>query len=478
VDIRFSDETAAAVAADLLVIGIAEGADLAERLAPLGDAAAALGDAAGEFSGSAGSKTSFPTLGQLPSKRLMLVGTGSGSDDDIRRAAGAAGYLARDKKAATLALDLGDLSASQARAAVEGIVTGNYRFDKYKTREKDRKPAAEAATFLGACDQGQVSLALASAAGQALARDLVNEPAAVIYPETLADVARGLAGDNITVEVWDEHKIKAEGMGGITAVGQGSSRPARFIHLHYTPSGAPTKTIALCGKGVTFDAGGLSIKSSGGMQTMRCDMGGSAIVLGVMKALKSLQPDVEVHAIIGAVENMCAANSFKLGDILNIRNGKTVEIHNTDAEGRLVLADCLSYACELKPDVILDFATLTGAAVVALGNFFTALFSHDDALVSELLENADAAGEGLWRMPLFEMYKEMLKAEWADIKNIGGRPAGSTTAALFLSEFVEEGVPWAHLDVAGPTFLDKPMRHYASGGTGQMVTAVTRWICG
>jgi leucyl aminopeptidase len=212
------------------------------------------------------------------------------------------------------------------------------------------------------------------------------------------------------------------------------------------------------------------------MMTMRCDMGGSAVVIGVLRAIASLRPDVEVHGIVGAVENMCGANSFKLGDILKIRNGKTVEVHNTDAEGRLVLADCLSYASELKPDTIIDFATLTGACVVALGEYYTGLFTNDDDLAAQLLSQADDAGEGLWRLPLPEFYKAKLKAEWGDIKNLGGRPAGATTAALFLSEFVEEGIPWAHCDVAGPTFLDKPFRDFATGGTGAMVSTITQWL--
>jgi leucyl aminopeptidase len=333
------------------------------------------------------------------------------------------------------------------------------------------------ATFLGDCSPEGVDRARATAAAQALARDLVNETAAELYPETLAAAALALATDQMTVVVWDEEKILAERMGGIIAVGQGSTRPPRFIHMHYTPSGTPSRTIALVGKGVTFDSGGLSLKTSSGMQTMRCDMGGSAIVLAAMKAISELQPDVEVHGIVGAVENMCGANSFKLGDVLRMRNGKTVEVHNTDAEGRLVLADCLSYACELKPDAIVDFATLTGACVVALGNYYTGLFTNHDDLAGELLASASAAGEGLWRMPMPELYKEMLKAEWADIKNIGGRAAGAITAGLFLSEFVEDGIPWAHCDVAGPTFLDKPMHHFVSGGTGQMVTSIARWVC-
>jgi leucyl aminopeptidase len=479
VNIQFSNEAPAGFDTDLLVIGISSEAagDLSVALAKLGSTGEAFAGAASDFSGKAAQRASFATLGLLSAKNLLLVGTGDGSDAHIRKAAGAAGYAARAKGHGRVALDLGALNSAQANAAVEGFQAGNYRFDKYKTRESDRKSPTETLTILGDCSQ-DVHRAQATAAAQSFARDLVNEPAAEIYPETLADAARTLAGDRVTVTVWDEEKILAERMGGIIAVGQGSSRPPRFIHVHYKPAGEPRKTIALVGKGVTFDSGGLSLKSSGGMLTMRCDMGGSAVVLGVMKAIAALEPDVEVHGIVGAVENMCAANSFKLGDILKIRNGKTVEVHNTDAEGRLVLADCLSYASELKPDAIVDFATLTGACVVALGNYYTGLFTNYDELADELLQSAALCDEGLWRMPLLELYKDMLKAEYGDIKNLGGRAAGSITAALFLSEFVEDDIPWAHCDVAGPAFLDKPMLHYTAGATGQMVTSVSRWICG
>lgn len=477
-NVHFSNDAHSSLSVDLLVIGIsAEAAeDLEGALAAVGDAAAVFAAATKDFAGKTGQKAQFSTLGQISASQLMLVGTGDRGVDDLRRAAGAAGYAARSAGHSNVAIDLGDMDTTSAQAAVEGFMSGNYRFDRYKTRESDRKAAAESLTFLGNVST-DVSRGQVLAEGRNFARDLVNEPAAAIYPQSLAEQAQTLAGPQTTVTVWDENKLVEENMGGIIAVGQGSSKPPRFIHVHYKPEGTPKKTIALVGKGVTFDAGGLSLKPSNGMQTMRCDMGGSAIVLGVMKAITALKPDVEVHGIVGAVENMCAANSFKLGDILSIRNGKTVEVHNTDAEGRLVLADCLSYACELKPDAIVDFATLTGACVVALGNYYSGLFTGNDALASSILDHACANGEGLWRMPLPDLYKDMLKAEYGDIKNIGGRAAGAITAALFLSEFVEDGIPWAHCDVAGPTFLDKPLRHFTSGGTGQMVPTITDWVC-
>ena len=211
------------------------------------------------------------------------------------------------------------------------------------------------------------------------------------------------------------------------------------------------------------------------MQTMRCDMAGAGAVVGVMKAVSLLQPDVEVHGIIGCAENMCGANSYKLGDILDMYNGKQVEIHNTDAEGRLVMADCLTYGDKLGADAIIDMATLTGACVVALGDYYSGLFTNAEEVASGLSAAAVQSGEGLWRMPLPDFYKPMLKAEWGHFKNVGGRAAGSITAALFLSEFVEQ-TPWAHIDIAGPAFLDKTFRHLTCGGTGAMVETVYRWI--
>ena len=463
--------------ADLLVIGACIGAVAEAVERALGAAGAAFTAAASddEFKAKVGSKVAYPAMGIEGTTRLAIVGLGDAPTcDAFRRAAGQAGSLARSKKATAVTLDLGPMDAEQAAAAVEGFVAGNYRYDGFKP-EKERTPTAESLTLVGAVDDGAVDAAQALAAGQALARDLVNGPPADIYPETLADAALALASEHITVDVWDETRIRAAGMGGIIAVGQGSERPPRLIHMHYKPTGAARATLGLVGKGVTFDSGGLSLKPSSSMQTMRCDMGGGGTVIGVFRALRDLQPDVEVHGFVGAVENMNSGGSYKLGDILTMYNGKTVEVHNTDAEGRLVLADCLHLACETGVDELVDIATLTGAAVVALGPHYTGLFSNDDDLVGDLLGAADDAGEGLWRMPLPDFYKEMLKAEWGSIKNVGGRAAGATTAALFLSEFVD-GPKWAHLDIAGPAFLDKPSRHYVSGATGAMVPTLTRWI--
>ena len=428
-----------------------------------------------EFTGKAGQTLALPGLGRITAKRMVLMGVGGGSDAEVSLAAGAAGNDARKRGAKHVALVLGAVAHVVLRSALEAFAEGNYRFDKYKA-EASRKAAADQVSILGIPEDSlSVARAEASIAGQSLARDLVNEQPAECYPQSLARVAESLANDRITVTVLDEAAIKAKGMGGIYGVGQGSDRPPRFVHARYEPKGGAKAHVAIIGKGVTFDSGGLSLKPNDGMLTMRCDMAGAAAVIGTLKAISSIQPNVRVDVIFGAVENMPSGNSYKLGDILKMYNGKHVEVHNTDAEGRLVLADCLTYASELKPDAVIDLATLTGAAVVALGDWYSALYTRSDELNGQLQAAAASAHEGVWRMPLADLYKDKLKAEWGDLKNVGGRAGGSITAALFLSEFVTVD-KWCHLDIAGPAFMDSTLMHFVPGGTGTMVRTLTRWI--
>lgn len=477
-NITIESSSHAEAKADLLAIAVTED-NMATRLADLNaafDGALLSTLENDEFKAKAGSSASYPGFGKIAAGRLLVVGLGSGDATAFQQAAGAAGKAARAAGAASVALDMGGMDATQTQIAVEGFIAGNYKFDKYKTA-KDKKSGSAHLILVGGADESGVGRGQAVSGGQSLARDLVNEPADAIYPESLADVALSLASDQLSVDVWDDSKIEAAGMGGIMGVGRGSDRKPRFIHMKYTPQGTPSRKIALVGKGVTFDAGGYSMKPSAGMQTMRCDMAGSAAVIGAMRAIRDLAPDVEVHGIVGAVENLVSGNAYKLGDILDMYSGKRVEIHNTDAEGRLVLADCLHYASQLGVDTIVDLATLTGAAVVALGDQYVAMFTKDESLRDALNSSAADAGERVWHMPLPDDYKAMLKAEWGDIKNVGGRAAGSITAALFLSEFVSNA-SWAHLDIAGPAFLDKGHKHMAPGGTGSMVPTLARWIAG
>ena len=351
-DIITTKKPLSSISCDLLGIAIAQTAcdedSLSQTLSGLGDFGKSLAKMAAmdEFKGKLGSKTSYATFGHIEATRIVLLGAGDGDIDGIRRASGTLGSLARVHGAQTVCLSAGDSMAIDANAAREGFGAGNYQFDKYKSEDK-RKSPAELLLLHNVDDLRDVDHAHAIAAGQSLARDLVNEPAAVVYPQSMADIALGLANDNLTVEVWNEDRIADAGMGGIIGVGQGSAKPARFIHMTYKPEGQPRKRLALVGKGVTFDSGGLSLKPAAGMLTMRCDMAGAAAVIGAMRAIRDIEPDVEVHGIVGAVENMNDGNSYKVGDILKMYNGKTVEVHNTDAEGRLVLADCLALRRDL-----------------------------------------------------------------------------------------------------------------------------------
>ncbi|MCO4746029.1 MAG: leucyl aminopeptidase [Proteobacteria bacterium] len=426
-----------------------------------------------KFSGAAGTSVRVPTFGKLTAKELYIVGVGDRTEADLARAARHAGRQARAAGFTSLALSLGTVDNPQL--TLEGLAAGNYSYDVYKA-EDGQTPALASVVFVGDADADTIASAAIRAKWQSFARDLVNGPAADIYPETLADAARTLESlPGVTVEVWDEKRCAAEGCVGIIAVGQGSARKPRLIHVRYRPENAKGH-IALVGKGVTFDSGGLSLKPSGSMQTMRCDMGGSATVLGAIGAAAESGLPLALDCVVGAAENMTGGNSYKLGDILRYSNGVTVEIHNTDAEGRLVLADCLIKASN-EPGVtdIIDAATLTGAAAVAVGPDFAALFTGDEGLATELLDAANAEGEGLWRLPLHKPYGSMLKGKWGRIKNLGGREGGATTAALFLEHFVD-GPRWAHLDIAGSAFHDADHADYAAGATGEMVRTVVHFL--
>jgi leucyl aminopeptidase len=432
----------------------------------------------------AGASTLVPGLGHVAAPQIAVVGLGDGSPAALDRFAGEAGSVARKVKARRVVLQLpGPLSGAALERLVAFVAVGNYRYEPYLP-EARRTPALEQLTLAASGDaslpDAAPSLERSSrlARWQAFTRDLVNQPPADLTPATLAaaaqDAAAGLA--HVTVEVWDAARCEAEGLVGILAVGQGSAVPPCLIHLRYDPPGA-TDHVALVGKGVTFDAGGLSLKPTSGMQTMRCDMGGAATALGAIAAAADLGLPVRLDAWLPAVENLVSGTSFKLGDILRYRNGVTVEIHNTDAEGRLILADALILASETEGvRAVVDLATLTGAIVMSLGSEIAGLFTDDDALAADLIAAADAAGELLWRQPLHAAYKRQLKGTWGQIKNVGGREGGSITAALYLQHFVKEGVPWAHLDIAGTAFADKPYDAYVAGGTGQGVRALVAWL--
>jgi leucyl aminopeptidase len=434
-----------------------------------------------KFKGSVGQILDIPTLGRLPSKRVVLIGLGKRralAPGDLRVLAASAARAANGVESLSLALPE-KANAAALRAVGEGLGMGAYRFIKYFTGK--RKPEGALARVelhkegSGAADAKAVKTGLAIADAVALARDAVNEPPNELTPEGLAQIARNIAKANkLKVKVLDKAGIAAAGMKLHYAVGQGSTNEPRFIHLSYTPKKAKAK-LAFVGKGLTFDSGGLCIKPAQGMGEMKSDMGGAAGVLALMQAVAALAPPVEVHGIVGAAENMPDGSAYRPGDVFGSLDGKTVEIINTDAEGRLVLADALAYARQLTPDLIVDAATLTGACVVALGKSCSAFYAADEKLAKRFDDAAKSAGEQFWRMPLLEDLREQLKSDIADLKHTGDRWGGSISAALFLREFVGD-VAWIHCDIAGPVLAERPRGLYPKGGTGHPVLTFVKFV--
>eukprot|EP00457_Paulinella_chromatophora_P007054 gb/GEZN01007074.1/.p1 GENE.gb/GEZN01007074.1/~~gb/GEZN01007074.1/.p1 ORF type:complete len:467 (+),score=-23.22 gb/GEZN01007074.1/:211-1401(+) len=316
--------------------------------------------------------------------------------------------------------------------------------------------------------------------GVELSRQLVAAPAKIITPQALADTATNIARDfNLDIKILEREECQALGMGSYLAVGQGSSLPPKFIHITYTPKGLINRRVAIVGKGVTFDSGGYNLKvGASKIEMMKYDMGGSAAILGTARSIAELQPvGVEVHMIIAACENMISGSAIHPGDIVVASNGKTIEITNTDAEGRLTLADALVYACHLKPDSIVDIATLTGASVIALGEEIAGLWSTSDHLAAELVQAGEQGGELLWRMPLHYPYRKGMRSLMADMKNTASRAGSSITAALFLKEFISPGIEWAHIDMAGTVWSEKGRNQDPPGATGFGVRTLVNWIC-
>jgi leucyl aminopeptidase len=437
------------------------------------------------FAGKTGQSVKLDTLGRLPATRLMVVGLGDRAKvgpNTLRDAAAAAVDEALSGRLETVgfvAPDLGDAPRT-ARLLAEGAQLGAYRFDELKRVDPDDPPAkVTQLSILGGDDvAGALRLAETYASAVNLARTLVNEPPNLCTPTRLAEVASRIAADGgLSLTVMGPDELRARGMGGILGVSAGATEPPRLIHLTWKPKAAVSAEGGICivGKGLTFDSGGLSLKPPKGMETMHIDMAGAAAVLGAMQIVAAQHPGVPVHGIIGACENMPDGSSYRPSDVLKMYSGKTVEVLNTDAEGRLVLADCLWYATELKPRLIVDLATLTGACMVALGDYYAGLFTDKDDVADELLASAGEAGERLWRLPLDPKLAPQLKSPRADLKNIGGPYGGAITAALFLKEFVGD-TPWAHLDIAGPAHTEKPDGHVRVGGTGFGVLTLWRLI--
>lgn len=413
-----------------------------------------------DFSGKKGQTTFVPTPdGSTP--EALLVGLGDDVDlEGLRRAAGAVARKAsRYGTVATLLHDV-DLEGA-AEAVALGTQLGAYSFDEYRSEPKKRKLST--LVLLDADEDLDLGSPDAIAKGVILARDLVNRPAKDKPPTAMADIATGL-GSDVAVTVYDENQIVEMGFGGLEAVNLGSDRPARMVVMEYSPEGAE-KTVAFVGKGIVFDSGGLSIKPAAGMETMKTDMSGAAAVMGAVQAIAEIGLKVKVIGITPLTENMTGGSAQRPGDVMRAYNGKTIEVLNTDAEGRLVLADGLGLAVEQEPDLIVDIATLTGACVVALGKKIGGLFSNDDDAADLVGSAAHAAGEKFWRMPIEDDYRKLVESEIADMKNIGGRWGGAITAAIILEEFVDER-PWVHLDIAGPARAESTEHYVVQGGSG------------
>jgi leucyl aminopeptidase len=416
--------------------------------------------------------------------RVLLAGAGKAEKFDsaeLRKLAGAAVRHLKSKsvKSIAMALDPEHASADFASAAVEGAILGDYEPDRYKT--DDDKKSVDRFTVVGAADdlEDAVTRGRIVAEAQNFARTLVNEPGNLLTPSKVAEAARSMATEyQLDCQVLDLAEMERLGMGALLGVARGSAEPPALIVIGYKPSQANSPAhLGLVGKGVTFDSGGISIKPSDGMEKMKYDMAGGAAMLGAMRAIAQLKPAIAVTAFIPCVENMPGGRAQRPGDIVVAMSGKTIEVINTDAEGRLILADALTYARKQGCTHLVDAATLTGAVVVALGHLNVGLFSNDNGMRDRVLQAAKSAGERMWPMPLEDDYKEYLKSAFADLANVGGRWGGAITAAIFLKEFAED-TPWVHLDIAGTAWLDESKPFLAKGPTGLPVRTMVRLAMG
>lgn len=500
--LTLSTSSAASLRADAVVVGVAKGpkgpviAPGAEAVdKAFGGKLATVLETLGA-TGAEGEVTKLPAASGLKAPVVLAVGLGEapakgdGFDAEaLRRAAGAASRALAGSKKGAFALPVGD--AADAAAVAEGALLGAYAYDKGNSNgngakngkgDKDKKnngPLAEVA-LLGAKPRDKAFKAAAERATALVAevnraRDLINTPSNVLDPASFAAAAVTAAKEHgLKTEVLDEKALAKGGYGGILGVGQGSDAPPRLVRIAYTHPKAE-KTLALVGKGITYDSGGISLKPAGHNETMKCDMSGAAAVFATVVAAAKLGLRVNVTGWLALAENMPSGSATRPGDVLSMYSGKTVEVLNTDAEGRLVLADALTRACEEKPDAIVDVATLTGAMVLALGNRTFGIMSNDDAFRTALHEIADEAGEASWPMPLPADLRKSIESPVADLANMGERMGGGLVAGIFLKEFVEDGIAWGHLDIAGPAFNESgPFGYTPKGGTGSAVRTLVR----
>ncbi|MGB3535776.1 MAG: leucyl aminopeptidase [Microcoleaceae cyanobacterium] len=436
-----------------------------------------------KFEGKLNTSASTRVGGNSPIRKVVIVGLGATKDltlDHLRSAAATSSKLAKTLKGKHLGISLPTCKTPEetAQAITEGVILALHQDHRFKSENDEENGEIKQIDLLElAGTETGITQAEKISSGVLLARELVNAPANEINPITMAEMAEKLATDyGFEIEILEKEDCEKLGMGAFLGVAMASDLPPKFIHLTYKPEGTPSAKLGIIGKGLTFDSGGLNLKTGGsGIETMKMDMGGAGATFGAAKAIGQLKPNVEVHFISAVTENMISGHAMRPGDFLTASNGKTIEVNNTDAEGRLTLADALVFADKLGLDSMVDLATLTGACVVALGSDIAGLWSPDETLATQLKAASETSGEKLWQMPLEEKYFEGLKALHADMKNTGPRAGGSITAALFLKQFVQE-TPWAHLDIAGTVWADKDNSYNNSGATGFAVRLLVNWV--
>jgi leucyl aminopeptidase len=449
------------------------------------------------FEGKANQSLTFWTGGATIARRVLVLGAGARNDLNVatlRDLGASAAQAANRNSAESLAFLVPPLGARQVTAVqhvVEGALLGTYKFARYLTSEESKKaPSLRSFGVLTDAKGARITAAVGRAVGRAIergqviaravsgARDLINEPAGHMTPVELASEAESIVKKhaNLSITVLGPDECRELGMGMFLAVGQGSEQEPRFIHITYKPSKKPKKKVVLIGKGITFDSGGYSLKPSNAMEDMKVDMSGAAAVISAMDALAQLGSDAEVHAIAACCENLVSGRAYKLGDVLRSMDGTTVEINNTDAEGRLTLGDAITYArTKVAPDEMFDFATLTGACMVALGPYTAGVMTDSAPLAKGWLEAAERAGEDMWRLPLNSRLREQLKSNVADMRNTGDRFGGAITAGLFLKVFAKD-TPWVHVDIAGPASLTTARPHQPRGGSGFGVASILEYL--
>ena len=444
----------------------------------------------GEIKGKLNEITLVHSLGKLPAARVVVVGLGKQSELSLDKVRGAAGETCRWLRqrdvgsVATTAQGTGINNISpedSAQAITEGALLGLYLFRKHMTREDDKPGELKQLLIVGS-DKAKIQLEKGSAKGKVLAeatnlaRDMVNEPANYMTPTHMAEIAMKLAQSHgLEATILDQKKMAELGMGALLGVAQGSQQPPKFIVLQYKGGDSAKTNVALVGKGITFDSGGISIKPSEKLEEMKGDMAGGAAVMAAISAIAQLKPKINAMAVIPATENLPSGSALKPGDILTAMNGKTIEIISTDAEGRLILADALSYAKKLGAEFIVDVATLTGACRVALGDITSGAFGNNQSLMDRITAAGTESGEYIWQMPMYDEYKEQNKSDVADVKNVGGRYAGAITAAKFLAEFIND-TPWVHLDIAGTSLSEKDRGCTVKGATGVPVRTLVNLV--